>query len=350
MTPKAKAISIRENVPLADYTTFHVGGSAEYFAEVAAVEELRSAARWAREKNVPVTVLGGGSNVFVADAGVEGLVIRNAIKGREVQERGDEIILTVGAGEVFDEVVALAVENGWWGLENLSCIPGSVGAAPIQNIGAYGVEIAERIVSVEVYDRRADCVRALAAAECAFAYRDSLFKHPEGRRYIVIGVTFRLSKTPAPVLQYRDLALWNERREKAAADAPSLAEIRTAVCAIRAQKFPDWNVTGTAGSFFKNPTIPKTHFEKLAGKYPELPGYETENGEVKVHLGWILDRALGLRGFRDGNVGTYEGQALVLVNHGGATAQELEAFARGIAQKVFDATQIEVEWEVTKLS
>lgn len=338
---------IRQNVPLSDRTTFHIGGSAEYFVEIASVEDLRKAIAWAKECGVPVTVLGGGSNVFVADEGVKGLVIHNVIRGRDAEEHEDEVILTAGAGEVFDEVVTHAVLNGWWGLENLSCIPGLVGATPIQNIGAYGVEIKDRIVSVEVYDPHSDEVQVLAAKECAFGYRDSLFKHPEGRHYIVTKVTYRLSKTPAPVLHYRDLVLWNEGR--GTAEAPTLASIREAVCAIRAKKFPDWTVLGTAGSFFKNPTISKAHFETLRKRFPGLPGYETPEG-VKVTLGWILDRVLNVRGHREGNVGTYEGQALVLVNHGDATAAELEAFARLLAQKIFDATDIAVEWEVTKLS
>ncbi|MBI4086496.1 UDP-N-acetylmuramate dehydrogenase [Candidatus Kaiserbacteria bacterium] len=340
-------ISIEEQVPLAPYTTFHIGGAAEYFTSVENIEKLRKAVQWAKAKKFPVTVLGGGSNVFVADAGVRGLVIHNHITGREIVKEGDAVLLTIGAGEVFDDIVALAVSRGWWGLENLSCIPGSVGATPIQNIGAYGVEVAERIVFVDAYDKETDTSVRLTGDACLFGYRDSLFKHAEGKRYIVTRVTYRLSKTPAPVLHYRDLAAWNEAHKTN--ELPTLTEIRTAVCAIRSRKFPDWNVLGTAGSFFKNPTISDAHFSALLERFPELPGYKTPEG-VKVALGWILDRVLNVRGYRSGTVGTYEGQALVVVNYGDATSAELETFARDIAQKIFDATEIVVEWEVTKLS
>lgn len=368
--------AIQTNVSLREYTTFHIGGSAEYFVSVASVEGLRSAVAWARGKNIPITILGGGSNVFVSDAGVKGLVIHNVIKGRVVKEHGDEVLLTIGAGEIFDEIVAFAVSNGWWGLENLSCIPGSVGATPIQNIGAYGVEIQDHIVSVDACDSKSDSVVRLEKDACAFGYRDSLFKHEEGKQYIVTGVTYRLTKKPNPILHYRDLALWNEAREKARgafargcrdfrlkgeniiqpeqyrygeSKSPTLTEIRTEVCKIRSKKFPDWSIVGTAGSFFKNPIISNTHFNELVEKYPLLPGHPTENGEVKVALGWILDHVLHVRGYREGNVGTYEGQALVVVNHGNATAAELEKFVQNISKKVFNATNIVVEWEVTKL-
>lgn len=349
---KSPDIAIQSNVSLREYTTFHIGGSAEFFVSVTSVEELREAVRWAREKKLPVTILGGGSNVFVSDNGVRGIVLHNRIMGREVEEKGDEVLLTVGAGEVFDEIVALAVSRGWWGLENLSCIPGSVGATPIQNIGAYGVEIRERTVSVAVYDTRTDSHRELKKNECAFGYRDSLFKHQEGKQYVVTHVTYRLTKKPNPVLHYRDLAIWNDSRATAGmgSEASLLEEIRTEVCRIRSRKFPDWKVMGTAGSFFKNPIISQAHFQELLEKYPLLPGHAIENGRMKVPLGWILDHILNLRGYRAGTVGTYEGQALVLVNYGGATAEELETFVRNISQKIFNATKIIVAWEVTKLA
>lgn len=341
-------MDIQSNISLREYTTFHIGGPAEYFVEVVDVPRLQRAVAWAKEHTLPITILGGGSNVFVGDEGVRGLVIHNVIKGRETEETGDEVLLTVGAGEVFDATVAFAVERGWWGLENLSCIPGSVGATPIQNIGAYGVEIQDRIVFVEVYDTQRDSLVQLTKEACGFTYRDSIFKHEEGKHYIVTRVAYRLSKKPSPILQYRDVAAWNEKRETK--ESPTLAEIRAAVCGIRSHKFPDWNVLGTAGSFFKNPTISEEHFNELVQQYPALPGYGAGQGRVKIALGWILDHVLAVRGVRAGNVGTYEGQALVVVNHGDATAEELETFVRDLARKIFDATKIAVEWEVTKLS
>lgn len=340
-------IAVQPNVSLREYTTFHIGGPAEYFVAVTDVSELGRAVAWAQAKKVPITILGGGSNVLVSDEGVRGLVIHNMIIGRDVEERGDEVLLTVGAGEAFDKIVAFSVEKGWWGLENLSCIPGSVGATPIQNIGAYGMEIQTRVAFVEAYDPRNDSVVQFDAEACTFGYRDSFFKHKEGKRYIVTRVAYRLSKTPNPILHYRDLALWKESHARA--EMPALSAIRDAVCEIRSKKFPDWNVIGTAGSFFKNPIISEPQFKALLKKYPDLPGHPMTEHEVKVPLGWILDHVLDVRGYREGNVGTYEGQALVVVNHGDATAAELETFARSLTQKVFDATHIVVEWEVTKL-
>ncbi|MDZ4284252.1 MAG: UDP-N-acetylmuramate dehydrogenase, partial [Patescibacteria group bacterium] len=286
-------VSIQSNVPLRDYTTFHIGGPAEYFAAVTSVPQLKRAVAWARGRGLPITILGGGSNVLVGDGGVRGLVIHNIIVGRNVTEDGDSILLTVGAGEVFDKIVAYAAVGGWWGLENLSCIPGSVGATPIQNIGAYGVEIRDCLAFVEAYDMQTNsCVR-LASEECAFGYRDSLFKRAEGKRYIVTHVAYRLTKTRNPVLHYRDLAAWHEAHQSGG--PPRLEEIRAAVCAIRSRKFPDWNIVGTAGSFFKNPVISETHFNELLHTYPLLPGYRNTDGSVKIPLGWILDNVLAVR-------------------------------------------------------
>ena len=208
-------MEIQKNVPLAEYTTLHIGGPAEYVTEVKDVPELRSAALWAKERGLPLTILGGGSNVFAADAGVRGLVARIAIAGREVVENGDEVLLTLGAGEVFDDAVLYAVSRGWWGLENLSCIPGSVGASPIQNIGAYGAEIQEVIAAVEAYDTERDETVTLLPAECAFGYRDSLFKHEAGKHYVITRVSYRLSKQPRPNLAYADVAALRRSRTSA---------------------------------------------------------------------------------------------------------------------------------------
>jgi len=341
-------MQIQEHIPLSGYTTLKVGGPAQYLTEVQSVAELREAVRWAHEHTLPLHILGGGSNVLVPDEGVQGLVIRNLITGIEVREVGDMVHLRAGAGEVFDDVVARACAEGWWGLENLSCIPGSVGATPIQNVGAYGVETAELVHTIDVYDTVTDTETTLTPEVCAFGYRDSRFKHDEGKRYVVTHVTYALSKVPAPRLHYRDLAEWQQKRDTEAASA--LAEIRAAVCAIRSRKFPDWHVVGTAGSFFKNPVISAAEYARLVALYPGLPGHEAGEGMVKVSLGWVLDHVLAVRGVRDGAVGTYEGQALVLVHHGGGSAAEIGAFADGIARRVEDALGITLEREVTRLA
>lgn len=336
---------IREQVRMDAYTTLHIGGTAEFFAVVQSIAALREVVGWARAKLAPITILGGGSNMLVSDEGIKGLVIKNEIRGSEYcVKEGGRVEYTVGAGVVWDEAVADSIAQELWGLENLSCIPGSVGATPIQNVGAYGVEVADRVCSITVYDTHADAVYTLQHDACMFGYRTSLFKQEAGRHLIVTAVTYTLSQTPAPQLHYRDLAVWSESRE--ATNPPSLAEIRAAVCAIRSKKFPDWTVVGTAGSFFKNPIIPRAEYEALAARYPDLPGYPTDNGRVKVPLGWILDHILNVRGYRDGGVGLYEHQALVLVNYGEATAADVDQFALAIEKKVFDATGIHIEREV----
>ena len=336
--------TLQQNVPLAEYTTLKVGGPAEYFAVVQDEEMLRAAVEDARRQGMSIRMIGGGSNILVPDNGLSGLTIKNNITGWQETVDGNVVRICVGAGEVFDDVVARTVAKGYWGLENLSHIPGSVGATPVQNVGAYGVEIQDRIDRVRVYNCETDAYEELTAAECQFGYRDSLFKTPEGQKYFITHVTFLLGATPQPVLSYKDL-------EAVFADeaTPQLAAIRDAVIAIRAQKFPDWTVVGTAGSFFKNPVIPKSQYESLSREYPELPGFPVSDTEVKVPLGWILDKICHLRGASDGVVGTYEGQALVVVTTGGATATDITAFAHTVAASVKEKTGISIEWEVTQL-
>lgn len=333
--------AVKENISLAPYTTLKVGGPAEAFVVVNLEEELSGLAS---EQGRNIFVIGGGSNLLINDDGVKGLVIKNDIKGITSAVNKDQVLVTVGAGEVWDDFVALTVKEGWWGLENLSAIPGSVGATPIQNVGAYGVEVASLIKSVRVFDVKQNQFREFTNQECIFGYRDSFFKTPAGKMMIVTSVTFNLSLTPSPKLHYKDLAnyfsgvdLYNV----------SQTEIREAVIKIRAGKFPDWKQIGTAGSFFKNPIIGEAHYESLLLEYPGLPGYPEKDGKIKVSLGWILDNVCGLKGYKEGNVGLYEKQALVLVNFGGATAKEIKNFADKIRAEVFQKTKIEIEMEVS---
>ena len=332
---------VQKNIPLAPLTTFNVGGPAEHFIEVQDEEMLVEAFAFAKREGLAITVLGGGSNVLIADDGIQGLVIKNSIGGITYTEKDSEVEVTAGAGVVWDELVEDVVVRGLWGIENLSAIPGTVGATPVQNVGAYGVEVAELITGVRVYDAHEKTFTTLSPRECAFGYRDSIFKHTQGIRYVVTKVHYTLSKSPVPKLEYKDLqSTFGE------GDAPTLMEIRDAVIAIRKKKFPPLAEVGTAGSFFKNPLLSQEDFDALKEKYPALPGFPAERGTVKVPLGWILEHVLCVRGVREGAVGTYKGQALVLVNHGGATSTEVDAFANMIEKKVFDATGIVVEREV----
>jgi UDP-N-acetylmuramate dehydrogenase len=328
---------------LKHHTTFQLGGVAAMFVSVASVEELREALQEATTKNLPVTILGGGSNILAHDCGVSGMVIKMAIVGRQYEVDGESVLCTYGAGEVFDDVVFDTVERGWWGLENLSAIPGTVGATPVQNVGAYGVEIADVLVSLRAVHLTTGEERVFTAKECSFSYRDSFFKSEEGRQWCVVSLTLRVSTKPFPKIDYKDLAV------RFSLPPTSAKAVREAVVQIRHKKFPDWQTVGTAGSFFKNPIIPKEQYESLRERFPELPGFMLEQGTVKVPLGYVLDKLLHLRGVYKGNVGCFEGQALVLVTKPEATTAEVVTFATFIADEVKKLTQIDIEWEVTRV-
>lgn len=334
-------MELLEHVPLADYTTFRIGGKARFFVSAPSVEVLREAITYAREHALPVCVIGGGSNTLFSDLGWSGLVIHIALTGVEyIEDSKGDARVTAAAGTVWDALVAETVSQGLWGMENLSSIPGTVGATPIQNIGAYGVEIADIIDWVEVIDVQSGEMHVLSPSECAFGYRDSLFKHAEGKKYIVTRVAFRLSTHATPKVQYHDLAVrFGDRTDV------SVQEVRDAIIEIRKAKFPNLAIVGTAGSFFKNPTISKQHYTELQQKYADIPCYPVDAHTVKVPLGWILEQ-LGWKGKRVGNVGCWEAQSLVLVQYGNSSANELLLFAHAIMQDVQKHTSIKIEPEV----
>lgn len=334
----------QEHVSLKDKTTLKVGGPAEFFVTVASEAELKDAVAEAKAQQLAITVLGGGSNVLVSDEGVKGLVIKNGITGWEEVRDGDVVSVTVGAGEILDASVEKMVGKGYWGLENLSYIPGSVGATPVQNVGAYGTEVKDVIEHVRVLNTDSMEFEVLDTAACQFGYRDSLFKKEEGKKYIVVAVTYRLSITPKPNVSYRDLAARFGDDE-----TPDIAAIRAAIIEIRGAKFPDWHAVGTAGSFFKNPIIPSEAHMKIKDAYPDMPGFELPDGMVKIPLGWVLEHVCQLRGVMREHVGTYKGQALVLMHDGSATASEVIEFAEFVVSEVKAKTGIEVEWEVTRI-
>jgi UDP-N-acetylmuramate dehydrogenase len=317
--------TIRENIPLRDLTTFRIGGPARFFCEVYTEGDLIEAVSFAQKKCAGrFFVLGGGSNVLVSDAGFGGLVICMKIKGIIFSDENSwkNGITTVGAGEEWDSFVKKTIEDGYGGLENLSLIPGTVGAAPVQNIGAYGTEVAAAIFSVRAYDTETGTWKLFKKDECEFKYRDSFFKKTKNSsgqaRYIITEVSFTLSKGAKPNISYKDI---HDYFEKKGTTEPSLVQVREAVISIRKVKLPDIAVVGTAGSFFKNPIIKVEDFEALKKRYPDLPGFseKTNPGFIKVPLAWIIDTICGYRGISQGNVGTYKNQALVLVNNGNAT-------------------------------
>lgn len=334
-------VEYQKNVSLADHTTFHVGGAASHFSCVTSVAQMREVLEKAKVETWATLVLGGGSNVLIADEGFDGLVIKNDIKGIESSEGAEVVGVTVGSGEVFDELVAHTVAKGWWGLENLSHIPGTVGATPIQNVGAYGVEIGSLVKSVVAIHKETGEEKEFSSAACQFGYRDSFFKTKEGRSWVVLTVSFLLTTTATPQLEYKDL------NHLAGMPGVTGSSIREAVIAIRSQKFPDWTKVGTAGSFFKNPIISAEHATELAIQYPGLPQYPTGSGLVKVPLGWILDKVCELKNAAIGPVRCYEKQALVIVAESDATAGDIIFFAKHVAASVKEKTNIDIEWEVT---
>lgn len=336
-------MTIRENVPLAALTTLKVGGVARYVVSCEDERDLTEALAFARDRSLPWRVLGAGSNVLAADEGFEGVVVVFGTENITMREEEGSVFLTADAGASWDKLVSYAAEHALWGLENLAGIPGTVGAAPVQNIGAYGSEVKDTIESVRVFDAVSGEVRILPNAECAFAYRDSRFKRDAS--LVILSVSLTLQKDGAPRLGYKDLLV----RADAGEDLSTPLAIGSVVRDIRSRKFPDLSVFGTAGSFFKNPTISEEAYGTLKERYPDLPGFPSEKG-IKVPLAFVLDRVLDLRGYREGNVSLFENQPIVLVADEGATAKEIDSFADDIARRVHDATGIEVEREVRNFS
>jgi len=347
-------MKINRDVSLADHTTFKIGGTASHFIAVKKPEDLGEAVSFAAEEKLPIFVLGGGSNVLLSDKGFQGLVIKIEIAGITWQERGGEVEAIVGAGENWDNFVAETVERNLSGLENLSGIPGTVGGAPVQNIGAYGIEVESVIKWVEAFDIRSSKVKNFSRAQCHFSYRDSFFKKPAGKNYIVTRVCLVLHKPGALHLEYKDLKNYFLEHTDI---KPTLATVRATVLEIRSKKFPDIKKIGTAGSFFKNPVITKEHYEKLKAKWPDLPGFPlathypllTTHSLVKIPLAWILDKVCNLKGSKHGDAALYEHQPLVVVNIGKASSKEVETLAKKVAAEVKKKTGIELEWEVQVL-
>ncbi len=326
---------ILEREVLSRHTTFRIGGEARYFADVKNEAELVEALAFANEHKLKVAVLGGGSNTLVPDAGIDGLVIKVSIEG--IEFTGERV--RVGAGVSWDAFVRAAAARSLWGIENLAGIPGTVGGAVVQNIGAYGAELSEVCIETECAGKG-----RISKDEAQFAYRDSIFKHK--RDLIITHATFLLSSTPAARLTYADLA----KAKEAGAQLTTPTEIGEAVRVIRSKKFPDLTVEGTAGSFFKNPIISEAKASELKAIYPELPTYPAGEHLVKISLAWVLDHVLSLRGYRVGSVRLFENQPLVLVASNGARAEDIEQVAREIVLRVEEKIGITIEREVETIS
>lgn len=285
-------------------------------------------------------VLSGGNNVLFTDD-YDGLLLTPVAQRIEaLSDDGECVRIRVEAGAEWDDVVEWAVERGLWGLENLSLIPGKAGAAPVQNIGAYGCEAADAIERVHFFRVATLAEETLDAAQCGFGYRESVFKHALKGQVVITAVDLRLHRTPHPRLGYGDV-----EREVAARGGATLRNIREAICAIRRAKLPDPATTGNAGSFFKNPVVEAAVGERLLGLYPDMPHYPAADGRVKLAAGWLIDRA-GLKGYCMGRVGVHDRQALVLINRGGATGGEVIALARYVQERVRERFGVEIDTEV----
>lgn len=335
-------MKIEKNKNLKEFTTFRIGGPAQFFCSVKNEDELAEAVTFAHVNKLSIFVLGGGSNILMSDEGFQGLVIKMEIMGATFN--GEKV--TVHAGENWDAFVGLTLEKDLNGLENLSLIPGTVGAAPVQNIGAYGTEVKDTIDTVRVFDTKEEVYKNFTNFDCHFEYRNSLFKKEAGR-YIITVVSFILKKDGKVTIGYRDLADYFTEKNM---NHPTPKEVRAAVIEIRTRKLPDVKQVGTAGSFFKNPMIPRGSADDLKTKFPELPVYPVNEDMVKVSLGWIIDHVCNFKGVAKDNVGTYKNQALVLVNNGNATAEEVKEFAKEIEKIVFEKTKIKIEPEVLFIS
>ncbi len=335
---------IREQVLLAPYTTFHIGGCARYFAEVESDADIVEAVEFAHTLNLPISILGGGSNLLISDRGFDGLVIY--MTGERVEIRKDDhgALVIADAGMNWDKLVGVCVEAGLWGIENLSGIPGNVGATPVQNIGAYGAEVGSFIEWVNVYDKNECVFKRLSKAECKLAYRDSIFKQEEGKSHIVVRVAYRLPQKGKLNIEYKDLIAYAQNEHA----LDTIADVRNAVLTIRARKFPLYAGTtiGTAGSFFKNPVVSSEAGATFSARFPDAPLFPQEGGNIKLSAAWIIDNILKMKGVREGNVGTWEAQALVMINFGGGTAAEVVSFAKHIIARAQNETGIILEPEV----
>lgn len=312
-------VEILQDVELKELTTFKVGGRAAYFVKLKNKSEIAELVKFAKEKSLPIFILGGGSNILVSDEPLQALVIKIEILGREIiNETGEDALMAVGAGENWDEFVEFCVEHGFAGIEALSAIPGTVGGAPIQNIGAYGAEASQTIDSVTVYDIEDDDFKTLSVSECEFGYRDSLFKQKSGR-FVVLEVAFALKKNTEVVTpDYPGVA--DKLKEKNII-SPTLANIRSVVVEIRATKLPDPRIIPNVGSFFKNPVVSRETFETVRSNFPNVKYFEILDG-IKIPAGWLIETA-GLKGADFGAVGTYKNNAMVLVNNGRASFQDV---------------------------
>lgn len=327
-------MQIAENVSLKKYSTMRLGGEARYFAKAKTKEDIVELWQWAGQKNIPMIVIGEGSNIIWRDAGFDGLVIVNQIKGFDIEKVDDTTALfTIGAGEDWDQVVEKTVNEGYSGIEQLSLIPGTTGATPVQNVGAYGREIKEVLVSVEALDAESGEFVTITNEDCGFSYRDSRFKGQDKERFFITSITLRLTKDhPQPPFYFSVQDYLDEHK----ITDPTAKDIRKAVVSVRTKKLPDPDVVANNGSFFGNPIISHKQFSSLQDQYPEIVSWPASHDHVKVSAAWLIEQA-GFKDFHDPQTGmaTWDKQPLVLINESAKSTADALKFR----DKIIDSVQ-----------
>ena len=335
-------MNIIENYPLLKLNTFGVDVKAKYFTSINTINELIEVTKTNVFKDLELLILGGGSNIlFTKD--FDGLVILNNIKGKEIIDQNQQsIFLKIGAGENWHQLVMYCVDNGWGGIENLSLIPGNTGTAPMQNIGAYGVEIKETFIELEALEISSGKIVKFNNSDCEFGYRESVFKNKMKNQYIILNITLELKKNPVLNINYGDVkAILESQNIK----NPVIKEVSNAIISIRQSKLPDPKKIGNSGSFFKNPIVSLNQLELIKKKYPNVVNYEINENEFKIAAGWLIERA-GWKGKKFNNYGVHEKQALVLVNYGLANGMKIFELSEKIILDIKDKFGIILEREV----
>jgi UDP-N-acetylmuramate dehydrogenase len=338
-------LQIQENVSLKNFNTFGVEANARYFLEINKKEDLTELFMDSQWRQTKTLVLGGGSNLLLLND-FDGLVIRIHMRGIERRISHNEVFVEAGAGEVWNDLVNFCVARDYAGLENLSLIPGSVGASPIQNIGAYGVELKDVFYSCEAFEIATSTFKTFTKADCRFDYRESVFKDELKGQYIIVSVKFQLSLIPSFNLKYG--AIEQELAVRGIV-SPTIKDVSQVVAAIRVSKLPDPSTIGNAGSFFKNPVVSQSEFEEVQNRFPDIVHYPAASGQVKLAAGWLIEQC-GWKGKVAGNTGTWKNQALVLVNHGGATGEEVYTFSSQIIYSVYTKFGVTLQREVNIIS
>ncbi|HKG05015.1 MAG TPA: UDP-N-acetylmuramate dehydrogenase [Pedobacter sp.] len=335
---------LQELKSLKEYNTFGIPVKAQYFTEIFTEHDLKELLGSDVINTQRLLVLGGGSNILFTED-FDGLVIKISIPGITSEEKGQEVIVTAGGGVVWNDLVKYCVQQGFAGIENLSLIPGTVGASPIQNIGAYGVELKDVFASCSAYEISTGACRTFDYQQCQFGYRDSIFKRELKGQYIVTSVSLRLNKSANVNIRYGAI---KEELDKRQILSPTIADVSEVVSQIRVGKLPDPSTIGNAGSFFKNPVLDQLAFESIKQQFPDIVHYPVPGGGIKLAAGWLIEQC-GFKGIISGETGTWKNQALVLVNHGYATGQEVYSFSEQIINAVNAKFHVKLEREVNIL-